>query len=221
MRASEYRSLVSGGVEFSEVVKRRKMVHVFDQRADRTGTDRRAARHRPARVRRPAFRRAPTSSCSTQPEALASFWEATTNPGSLPEPGELRGDAAGAWCLLVSDASRYIERYSRPDKIDFGLDTAEAWPVPFWDTDTAMAGMLLLLAAVDAGLGGWYFGIGYGEAAVRQQCCDPRWPYDRRRVGLGHRASTRARRVRVLAQAPAAGGDDPPHNAGEAGYSSE
>ena len=56
------------------------------------------------------------------------------------------------------------QRYSRPDKIAFGLDRSDAWPVKFWDTDTAMACMLLLLAAVDVGLGGWYFGIPYGEA---------------------------------------------------------
>ncbi len=33
----------------------------------------------------------------------------------------------------------------------------------FWETDTAMACMLLLLAAVDAGLGGWLFGVSHGE----------------------------------------------------------
>ena len=41
--------------------------------------------------------------------------------------------------------------------------------MPFWDTDTAMACMVLLLAAVDAGLGGWFFGIGYGAEAVRRE----------------------------------------------------
>ena len=68
---------------------------------------------------------------------------------------------------------RYVERYSRPDKIAFGLDHADAWPVKFWDTDTAMACMLLLLAAVDAGLGGWYFGIAYGESEVRRRFAIP------------------------------------------------
>ena len=32
-----------------------------------------------------------------------------------------------------------------------------------------MACMVLLLAAVDAGLGGWYFGIGYGADAVHRE----------------------------------------------------
>ena len=71
--------------------------------------------------------------------------------------------------IALADPGRYVARYSQPDKVDFGLGTAEAWPVPFWDTDTAMACMLLLLAAVDAGLGGWFFGIGYGAEAVRAE----------------------------------------------------
>ena len=71
--------------------------------------------------------------------------------------------------ILLADPDRYIERYSRPDKMAFGLDHADAWPVKFWDTDTAMAGMLLLLAAVDVGLGGWLFGIAYGETSLRQE----------------------------------------------------
>lgn len=33
------------------------------------------------------------------------------------------------------------------------------WPVPHWDIDTGMAAMLVLLTAVDAGLGAVFFGI--------------------------------------------------------------
>jgi len=40
---------------------------------------------------------------------------------------------------------------------------AANWPVRFWDIDAAMSAMLMLLAAVDEGLGGWYFGIVHGE----------------------------------------------------------
>ena len=44
-----------------------------------------------------------------------------------------------------------------------------------------MACLLLLLAAVDVGLGGWYFGIPYGEGEIR------RWlgiPDDRNVIGV-------------------------------------
>jgi nitroreductase len=88
--------------------------------------------------------------------------------------------------LAFSDPRRYLARYSEPDKIAFGLDRADAWPVPFWDTDTAMACMLLLLAAVDEGLGGWLFGIDRGESELRTELGVP----DDRRlmgvVGLGY-----------------------------------
>jgi hypothetical protein len=89
-----------------------------------------------------------------EPPALQRFWELTNDPKIPREPDELAA-APPVLIILLADPDRYIERYSRPDKIAFGLDHADAWPVKFWDTDTAMAGMLLLLAAVDAGLGGW------------------------------------------------------------------
>ena len=95
------------------------------------------------------------------------------------EPDELKA-APPVLVIALADPGRYLERYSRPDKIAFGLDRSDAWPVKFWDTDTAMACLLLLLAAVDVGLGGWYFGIPYGEAEIR------RWlgiPDDRNVIG--------------------------------------
>ena len=63
----------------------------------------------------------------------------------------------------LPDARRYLDRYSQPDKIDFGMDEEANWPVRFWEIDAAMASMLILLAAVDEGLGGWFFGIAHGE----------------------------------------------------------
>ena len=33
------------------------------------------------------------------------------------------------------------------------------WPVPYWDVDTGMASLLMLLTAVDEGLGACFFGI--------------------------------------------------------------
>jgi nitroreductase len=102
------------------------------------------------------------------PASLARFWELTEDPRFPREPGEL-DVAPPVLIVALADPTRYVERYSRPDKIAFGLDRAGAWPVKFWDTDTAMACMLLLLAAVDAGLGAWYFGIPYGERELRQE----------------------------------------------------
>jgi hypothetical protein len=87
--------------------------------------------------------------------------------------------------LPMSDRSAYLRRYGEPDKARSSSatpgpvadampeavasddraskDLAQQWPVPYWDLDTAMASIIALLAAVDAGLGGWFFGIGTGD----------------------------------------------------------
>ena len=52
----------------------------------------------------------------------------------------------------------YLDRYARPDKGWTDCDEAR-WPVPFWHIDTGMAALLILLTAVDEGLGALYFGI--------------------------------------------------------------
>jgi nitroreductase len=115
-----------------------------------------------------------------RPESVARFWELTDDPEFPYEPEDL---AVGppAIVLAFSDPGRYLARYSEPDKIAYGLDVAEAWPVRFWDTDAAMACMLLLLAAVDEGLGGWLFGIVHGEAELRAELGVPQ---DRNLIGI-------------------------------------
>ncbi len=97
-----------------------------------------------------------------RPDDIATFWETTRDP----EFGwDLDDIAVGPTVLVlpIPDPGRYLERYSQPDKIAFGLDDAGRWPVKFWEVDAAMASMLMLLAAVDEGLSGWFFGIDHGE----------------------------------------------------------
>jgi nitroreductase len=100
-----------------------------------------------------------------RPDDIAAFWEITRDP----EFGwDLDDIAVGPPVLVlpIPDPGRYLERYSQPDKIAFGLDDAERWPVKFWEVDAAMASMLMLLAAVDEGLSGWFFGIDHGERGL-------------------------------------------------------
>ena len=52
----------------------------------------------------------------------------------------------------------YLDRYARPDKGWADRDEAH-WPVPYWDIDTGFMALLMLLAAVDEGLGALFFGI--------------------------------------------------------------
>jgi nitroreductase len=136
-------------------------------------------------------RRAPSAGFSqgidflvlAEPGAAERFWELTSDP----EHGDQIGsDRPPVIVLVFSDPFRYLARYSQDDKIAFGLDDLDRWPVRFWDVDAAMAAMQLQLAAVNEGLGTWFFGIAYGEDAVRQEFSIPE---DRRLVGviaLGH-----------------------------------
>jgi len=166
-------------MEFSDVVRRRRMVHVFEQRPVGADVIQRLmdiARRGPSA----GFSRGTDFVVLDDPGTLTRFWELVEDPRFPREQGEL-GVAPPVLVLALPDPDRYVERYSRPDKIAFGLDRADAWSVKFWDTDTAMACMLLLLAAVDAGLGGWYFGISFGEAAVRRELGIPE---DRNVIGV-------------------------------------
>ena len=57
-----------------------------------------------------------------------------------------------------SEKETYLRRYAEPDKGWTDRDE-KRWPVPYWDIDTAMSAMLILLTAVDLGLGAVFFGI--------------------------------------------------------------
>ena len=151
-------------MEFAEVLRRRRMVRTFDQRPVP-----------PAAIDRVVDigRRAPSAGFSQglellildTPETVADFWEITRDPDHGWDAADV---AAGPPVLVLPlpDAKRYTDRYSEPDKIAFGMDDEANWPVAFWEVDAAMAAMLMLLAAVEEGLGGWLFGITTGERAL-------------------------------------------------------
>jgi nitroreductase len=116
-----------------------------------------------------------------------AFWEAAR--GSMPEfPDDwVRGvGSAPTLVLFFSNPGAYLDRYAEPDKGWEDRDPAR-WPVPYWDTDTAMAAMILLLGVVDEGLGALFFGVPpAGHAPVREALAVPE---DRRLVGvvaIGH-----------------------------------
>jgi nitroreductase len=69
--------------------------------------------------------------------------------------------------IPCSSKAAYLSRYAEADKGWTDLDEAR-WPVPFWHMDAAMASLLILLTAVDEGLGACFFGIPpEHEAATR------------------------------------------------------
>ncbi len=146
-------------MEFAEVVRKRRMVRAYDP-------DRPVARSVLNELLELAIR-APSAGFSQgwhflvldTAEDRAAFWNATAeDPTAEPDPW-LRGmQSAPALVLAMSDKLAYLDRYAAPDKGWTDRDEAR-WPVPYWDIDTGMASLLILLGAVDQGLGGCFFGV--------------------------------------------------------------
>ena len=172
-------------MEFEEVRRRRRMVRRFDQRPVPAGTVDRII---------DVGRRAPSAGFSQglellvldTPESVAAFWATTRDP----ESGWAAQTVAHGPTVLIlplPDPQRYLERYAQPDKIELGMHEEASWPVRFWEIDAAMASMLLLLAAVDEDLGGWFFGITHGERELLDRFDVPARLRPIGIIGLGYR----------------------------------
>jgi nitroreductase len=90
-------------------------------------------------------------------EQTARFWNAM--------PWLNVDDTAGARrapliIVPLAHESAYVARYQTPEKAAIGRKTGADFPAPYWFIDTAFAAMLILLSAVNADLGGFYFSIG-------------------------------------------------------------
>ncbi len=91
-------------------------------------------------------------------EETERFWEATFTGGDRSTfrwQGLFR---APVIIVPLSHKQSYVDRYAEADK-GVNPDHEGFWPVPYWDIDTGFASMLMLLTAVDAGLGALFFGI--------------------------------------------------------------
>jgi nitroreductase len=89
--------------------------------------------------------------------SIRAFWTATAEDR---EPNRWldRLQTAPALIVCFSDKDAYLDRYAEPDKGWSDRDEAR-WPVPYWDIDTGMAALLMLLGATDLGLGACFFGV--------------------------------------------------------------
>ena len=145
-------------MEFAEVVRRRRMVRTFDESRPVP----------PAAVQRllDHARRAPSAGFTqgwgflvlTAPADRDLFWSSTT-PGDEVPTRWLAG-MRRAPLIVVPHGNRdaYLDRYAEPDKGWTDRDEAR-WPVPYWHVDAGFAALLMLLTAVDDGLGACFFGI--------------------------------------------------------------
>ena len=145
-------------MEFAEVVRRRRMVRDYDP-----------DRPVPPEVRERLLAhavRAPSAGFSQGWAFLVletaaerdRFWTATTDGGGAPDGWLTRMRRAPLLVVPLSHKAAYLDRYAEPDKGWTDRDEAR-WPVPYWDVDTGMAALLVLLTAVDEGLGACFFGV--------------------------------------------------------------
>jgi nitroreductase len=145
-------------VEFQDVVLRRRMVRAYEP-----------GRPVPAEVRDLLLANAlhaPSAGFSQGWAFLVledgadrdRFWELLTEPGEEPDSWLVGMRTAPLLIVALSNKSAYLARYAETDKGWTDRDEAR-WPVPYWDIDTGMASLLMLLTAVDAGLGACFFGV--------------------------------------------------------------
>ena len=65
---------------------------------------------------------------------------------------------AAVQVVVCTNEQIYHDRYNERDKIDEDGNEIN-WPVPYWHTDAGCSLMLLLLAAVNEGLGSAFIGV--------------------------------------------------------------
>jgi nitroreductase len=144
-------------MEFREVVRRRRMVRDYDP--DRPVPDDVRDRLLEHAIRAPSagFSQGWAFLVLETAEERDRFWTATTDEGA-PDGWLTRMRRAPLLVVPLSHKAAYLERYAEADK--GWTDRAETrWPVPYWDIDTGMASLLMLLTAVDEGLAACFFGV--------------------------------------------------------------
>lgn len=102
----------------------------------------------------------------TDPDRRRMFWETTSGPDWRGESESEPLIRAPVVVLPLAHKQAYLDRYALPDKAHTPLSREEHWPAPYWDIDTGFGVMLMLLTAVDLGLGALFFAIFQGEDAL-------------------------------------------------------
>lgn len=172
----------------------RRMVRDFDPEPLPDGLVRRALR-RAMRAPSAGFTQGWDFVVLGDSAARERFWEAAT-PAPTPTPTVGPGGPeqvrrrwlsgvrrAPVLVVVCANPQAYVRRYARVDKAAVGLGEREGdWPVPYWDVDAGMAALIMLLSAVDDGVGGLFFGVPAARHEAVRDALDI--PPDRRIVGV-------------------------------------
>ena len=146
------------------------------RRAVRSYTGERVPRETLERIAR-AARRGPNAGYSQGLRILvvdeAETIEALTST-ELDERARAWFLKAAAHIFVMTREQDYHDRYTQPDKLAITGGVEIVWPVPFWHVDAGAALMLVLLAALEEGLGAGVYGVPVeDDARVRELLAIP------------------------------------------------
>lgn len=143
-------------MEFGDVVRRRRMVRNFSDRPVPADVLEKVLRH---------ALRAPSAGNTQGSEFLVLEGPDTQTFWDVSFPAERRDGfrwpglfKAPVIVVPLASMDAYLDRYAEPDKGWTDRDPGR-WPAPYWHIDAAFAAMLILLTAVDEGLGALFFGV--------------------------------------------------------------
>jgi nitroreductase len=144
-------------MELAEILRRRKMVRNYTGvPVDREAIERIVARGRKAPSG--GFSQGLRLVVVTDPDTRRRIAELGDEPYYVERGMEPWISRAPVHVVVGMREDDYHDRYRQPDKLQ--PDGTEIdWPVPWWWVDAGKGIMLLLLAAVDEGLGAGLFGL--------------------------------------------------------------
>ena len=122
----------------------------------------------------------------TLPEQRRMFWETTSGPDWRGESESVPLTRAPVVIVPLANKQAYLDRYALPDKAHTPLSLEAHWPAPYWDIDTGYGVMMILLTAVDLGLGALFFGIFQGQQTLMDALGIPEGYRPIGAIALGH-----------------------------------
>jgi nitroreductase len=151
-------------MEFRDVVRRRRMVRDYDPDRPVPPDVRERLLEHAIRAPSAGFSQGWAFLVLESPDDRERFWQSSTSPEQAARMDDWLRHMRRAPLLVVplSHKQAYLDRYAEPDKGATDRDESR-WPVPYWDIDTGMAALLILLTVVDEGLAACFFGVEPGR----------------------------------------------------------
>ena len=195
-------------MEFSEVVRRRRMVRNYDPERPVAAEVRERILENGLRAPSGGFSQG-WAFLTLEEDDRERYWRiAAENPDEKYVDWITGLRRAPLLILAFAHKDAYLDRYTEPDKGWTDRDESR-WTAPYWWVDAGMAAMNVLLTVVDEGLGACFFGVPADRLDATRAHLDV--PDDQLCVGVvaighpaggGHRGSaatrpTLARDVRI------------------------